>query len=179
MEAFEPLRDFFHRRQAKNLNERAAGVHLVTAWEASCRGSFAFPGTEFVAGIVIDGQYAGRICYGINPLNDRVYIYNLTIADHYRRRGLATASLWRLWCHHQVPLVPLHEEGIAVEFWNKARTRFAAAGVEVQSDIRTADQEQEQRRWHHLVPESEKDRSIREDWTGGEKENAVGRLTEP
>lgn len=45
----------------------------------------------------------------------------------------------RLWCTHQVPLVPLHEVGTAVEFWNKARKRFAAAGGEIKRDIRTAD----------------------------------------
>jgi len=90
MDVFEPLCDFFHRRQAKNLNQRAEGVLLVTQRAESCRGSFAFPGTEFVATIKVDGQRAGRICYGINPLNDRGYIYDPTIEVDYRRRGLVT-----------------------------------------------------------------------------------------
>lgn len=179
MSLFEPMRDFFHRRQAKNLNERSAGVHLVTEREESCRGSFAFPGIEFVAGIEVDGQCAGKISYGINPLNDRVYIYDLTIEGDYRRRGLATATLWRLWCDHQVPLVPLHEVGTAVGFWSKARKRFAAAGVEIKRDIRTADQAAEKQRWQHLVPESDNERSIREYWAWVESENAAGRPAGP
>lgn len=50
----------------------------------------AFPGTEFFATTKVDGQRAGRICYGINPLNDRGYIYDPTIEGDYRRRGLVT-----------------------------------------------------------------------------------------
>lgn len=90
MDVFEPIRDFFHKRQAKILMERAAGVRLVTQREEACRGCFAFPGTEYDAGIEVDGQHAGKISYGINPLNDRVYIYDLTVVGDSRRRGLAT-----------------------------------------------------------------------------------------
>lgn len=179
MTLFDPLRDFFHRRAAKFLSERAAGVQLVTEREESTRGSFAFPGTEFVAGIEVDGQRVGKVDFGINPLNDRVYIYDLTIAGDYRRRGLATATLWRLWSTHQVPLVPLHEVGTAVGFWSKARKRFAAAGVDLQRDIRTADQEAEKRRWQHLVPESENERSIRQYWEWVASEHAAGRPAGP
>ena len=179
MDVFEPIRDFFHRRQTKILTERAADVRLVTEREEVCRGCFAFPGTEYDAGIEVDGQHAGKISYGINPLNDRVYIYDLTIMDDSRRRGLATATLWRLWCTHQVPLVPLHEVGTAVGFWSKARKRFAAAGVEIKRDIRTADQEEEKLRWQHLVPESENERSIRKYWEWVASEHAAGRTAGP
>lgn len=179
MTLFEPLRDFFHRRAAKNLNERAAGVQLVTEREESTRGCFTFPGTEYDADIEVDGQRTGKISYGINPLNDRVYIYDLNIDGDYRRRGLATATLWRLWCAHQVPLVPLHEVGTAVGFWSKARKRFAAAGVDIKRDIRTAEQEEEQRRWQHLVPESENERSIRQYWEWVASEHAAGRPAGP
>ena len=90
MTDFEPMRDFFHRRQAKILTDRSAGVRLVTVREEAIRDCFAFPGTEYDAGIEIDGQHVGRISYGINPLNDRAYIYDLTIVGDSRRRGLAT-----------------------------------------------------------------------------------------
>lgn len=78
----------------------------------------------------------------------------------------------------QVPLVPVQEGGAAVEFWNTVRTGYAAAGVEIHRGIR-ADQEEEQRRWQHLVPGMEKNRSIREYWAGGENENAAVRLAGP
>lgn len=179
MDVFELIRDFFHKRQSKILIERATGVRLVTEREETIRGCFAFPGTEYDAGIEVDGQHAGTISYGINPLNDRIYIYELTIEGESRRRGLATATLWRLWCTHQVPLVPLHEVGTAVGFWSKARKRFAAAGVEIKRDIRTADQEEEKLRWQHLVPESEHERTMRQYWEWVESENTAGRPAGP
>ena len=88
----------------------------------------------------------------------------------------------RLCCTHEVPVVPvvpvvpLHEVGTAVGFWSKARKRFAAAGVEIKRDIRTADQEEEKLRWQHLVPESENERSIRKYWEWLTSEHAVGRV---
>ncbi|NWC90502.1 GNAT family N-acetyltransferase [Pseudomonas reactans] len=179
MSLFEPMRDFFHRRAAKNLNDDSDAVHLVITPTECRRLDFAFPGTEFVAGIEVDGQRVGRVIYGINPLNDRVYIYDLDIDVDHQGRGLATATLWRLWRAHQVPLVPLHEVGTAVGFWAKARRRFAAAGVDIRRDIRTADQEGEKRRWEHLVPESEVDRSIREYWAWVDSEIAAGRPAGP
>ena len=90
MTDFEPMRDFFHPRQAKILTDRSAGVRLVTVREEAIRDCFAFPGTEYDAGIETDGQHVGRISYGINPLNDRGYIYDPTIEVDYRRRGLVT-----------------------------------------------------------------------------------------
>ncbi|MEA9979945.1 MULTISPECIES: N-acetyltransferase [unclassified Pseudomonas] len=161
------------------MNESAAGVHLIKEQEESTRGCFAFPGTEFIAGIEVNGQRMGKVDFSINPLNDRVYIYDLTIEGDYWRSGLATATLWRLWCDHQVPLVPLHEVGTAVGFWSKARKRFAAAGVEIKRDIRTADHEEEKLRWQHLVPESEVERSVREYWAWVESEKAPGRPAGP
>lgn len=69
--------------------------------------------------------------------------------------------------------MPLHEVGTAVGFWSKARKRFAAAGVEIKRDIRTADQEEEKLRWQHLVPESENERSIRKYWEWVASEHAA------
>ncbi|MFK7608839.1 MULTISPECIES: hypothetical protein [unclassified Pseudomonas] len=75
--------------------------------------------------------------------------------------------------------MPLHEVGTAVGFWSKARKRFAAAGVEIKRDIRTAEQEEEKLRWQHLVPESEHERTMRQYWKWVESENAAGRPAGP
>lgn len=64
-------------------------------------------------------------------------------------------------------------------FWSKARKRFAAAGVEIKRDIRTAEQEEEKLRWQHLVPESEHERTMRQYWKWVESENAAGRPAGP
>lgn len=179
MSVFDRILNSRQVRNAQTLDDLCTNTRVVIERTESTRGCFAFPGTEFVAGIEVDGQRMGTVEFGINPLNDRVYIYDLTIEGQHRRRGLATAALWRLWCDHQVPLVPLHEVGTAVGFWSKVRRRFAAAGVEIKRDIRTGDQEQEQQRWQHLVPESEVDRSIREYWAWVASEHAAGRPAGP
>jgi hypothetical protein len=179
MSVFDRFRNFRQVRNAKAMDKFSTNIRVVIKRTESTRGCFAFPGTEFVAGIEVDGQRAGNISYGINPLNDRVYIYDLIIDGEYQGRGVGSATLWRLWCKHQVPLVPLHEVGTAVGFWSKARRRFAAAGAEIKRDIRTADQEPEKLRWQHLVPESEVDRSIRKYWEWVASEHAAGRPAGP
>lgn len=113
MSFLELLRDYFHRPAAKNLNEKATDVPVVTEWEESTRGSFAFLGTEFVAGIEVDGTHAERIWYGINPLKDGVYIYKLILRATigvmvWRRRhsgdcGAITKYPWRLCTKWEPP----------------------------------------------------------------------------
>ena len=121
MAIFKPIRDYFHRRQAKILNELASGVHLTNRLQESLPGNFVFPATDFVDDIEVDGQRLGQIVYGINSLNDLVYVSNINIERNYRLHGLGTAALWSLCCNCQVLLVPMHEVGTAVEFWSKAR----------------------------------------------------------
>ncbi|MGY8829205.1 MAG: N-acetyltransferase [Pseudomonadales bacterium] len=162
MTVFDPLRDFFHRRRAAQLTEQASTVQLVVERSESLRGHFVFPGPDISALIQLDGQRVGRINYGLSPLDDRVYISDLHISSAHRRCGIGLTALWRLWYQYQVPLTPMHEVGTSIEFWAKVRKRFAGAGAELTRDIRTADQDAEQQRWQHLVPEPEHERLIRE-----------------
>jgi len=162
VEEFEPIRDFFQRRQAKHLNERASTVHLVTEHAAAYRGHFVFPGIDTVAGIEVDGLHVGYVDYGINPLGDRVYINRIDIEDQHQRRGVGLSVMWLLWGMHQVPLVPIHEVWRSKGFWFKARQRLAAAGAVIEPELHTGDLEQAQQRWQHLVPELAHERQIRE-----------------
>lgn len=162
MTAFDLLRHFFRKRQAAQLTEQATAVQLVIERSESLRGNFVFPGSDITAAIQLDGQCVGRINYGVSPLNDRVYISNFHISPAHRRRGIGLAVLWRLWCQYRVPLTPMHEVGTSTEFWAKARKRFAGAGAELTRGIHTSDQDIEQQRWLHLVPEPEHERLIRE-----------------
>jgi hypothetical protein len=162
MAIFDPIRDYFHRRQAKTLNEQAHRVHLVNRRQESPWGNFVFPGTDYFDDIEVDGEHVGSIEYGVSPLLDRVYISDFEIFTENHRRGFAQAALWRLWLQYQMPLTPMHEVGTSLGFWAKVRERFAAAGVVLTEDIRTAHQEGEKQRWQHLVPEPEHKRLQRE-----------------
>ncbi|SHN12668.1 hypothetical protein SAMN05216593_108223 [Pseudomonas asturiensis] len=162
MSFFDPLRDFFHRRQANFLNERAARVQLVTERAESLRGNFVFPGTDTFARIERDGQRVGSISYGINPLGDRVYVNEIDVDHKHGRQGIGLAALWILYQAHHVPIVPLHEVGTSKPFWRIARRRFAAAGAVLETDLRCSELPQAQERWQHLVPEPEHLRLQRE-----------------
>ncbi|MDN4500143.1 N-acetyltransferase [Pseudomonas mosselii] len=162
MDLFHPLRDFRRRRQLAKLDALATHLQLVELRRDCARGNFVFPGPDIAASIERAGQRVGVIHYGLSPLDDRVYISDFRIARDQQGQGLGLATLWRLWQQHQVPLTPLHEVGSSLGFWAKARQRLAAAGVELTQDIRTAEQDGEQQRWQHLVPEPEHERLIRE-----------------
>jgi hypothetical protein len=76
MSFFEPVHDLFRRHAATSLNDSAACVYLVNRREESPRGNFVFPGTDYLDDIEVGGQRVGHVDYGINPLGDRLYVYN-------------------------------------------------------------------------------------------------------
>jgi len=163
MSLFEPVREFFRRRAAKNLNELAGRVHLVNRRQESPRGNFVFPGTDYLDDIEVGGHRVGLVDYGINPLQDRVYINMLEIAPAQQGQGIGLGVLWHLWLTHQVPIVPLYQYTSSDGFWYRARRRFAAAGAVIEDELRDDDQMAlEQQRWQHLVPEPDHLRQIRE-----------------
>lgn len=180
MEDFEPMRDFFHRRAAKKLNDLAAGVRLMNQRTESHRGNFVFPGSDYLDDIEIDNQLVGEVDYGINPLGDRLYINMIEIHPEYRRKGIALGVLWNLWLKHQVHIVPISQYGTSYRFWSLARARFAAAGACIEGEIRGDDElDLAKQRWQHLVPESENERSIRKYWEWVASEHAAGRPAGP
>ncbi|MCS4315543.1 hypothetical protein M2397_005877 [Pseudomonas sp. BIGb0381] len=163
MSFFEPLRDFFHRRAAKTLNDASARVHLVNRRQESPRGNFVFPGTDYLDDIEVAGLRVGQVDYGINPLGDRLYINKIEIDRAKQGQGIGLGVLWHLWLTHQVPIVPLYQFAASDGFWDRARRRFAAAGAVLEDELRGDDQMAlEQQRWQHLVPEPEHERLIRE-----------------
>ncbi|MFA0999022.1 MULTISPECIES: GNAT family N-acetyltransferase [Pseudomonas syringae group] len=141
-----------------------------------------FPGTDFVDDIEVNGQRVGQVDYGINPLGDRLYINMMEIQPEHQRQGIGLAVLWRLWCTHQVPVVPLYQYTSSDGFWNRARRRLAAAGAgaAIGDELRgVQDLELEQQRWQHLVPEAQDKRLIREYWEWVAAEHAAGRPAGP
>lgn len=111
---FEPLRDFFHRRQAARLRALALGVHLVIERSESVHGNFIYPRLEITATIHHQSRRVGRIDYGISPLHDRLYINDFIICAANRGQGLGLASLWCLIRQYGLPLATVHESGTSL-----------------------------------------------------------------
>jgi len=180
MSLFDPLHDFFHRRAAARLDALASDLQLVTQRSESPRGSFVFPGTDYLDNIEVGGHPVGHVDYGLSPLGDRVYINMLEIERAQRGQGIGLAVLWQLWRTHQVPIVPLDQRTSSDGFWYRTRRQFAAAGAVLGEELR-GDERQilEQQRWQHLVPESVNDRSHRKYWEWVAAEHAAGRPAGP
>lgn len=180
MSFFELLREFSHRRQAKTLNDAVERVHLVNRWQESPRGSFVFPGTDYLDDIEVGGQRVGHVDYGINPLGDRLYINMLEIEPALRGQGISLAVLWHLWRTHQIPIVPLDQRTSSDGFWYRARRRFEATGAVLDEELRGDEhRELEQQRWQHLVPEPLHERQTRKYWEWVAAEHAAGRPAGP
>ena len=179
METFEPIRDFFQRRQGKWLDAQASSVLLFTECRAAQRDTFVFPGQKGTAAIQRDGQRVGYVDFSINPLRDRLYIDMIKIGSEHQRGGIGLSVLWRLWREHQLPIVPIQQYGASGPFWSAARRRFAAAGARLEDQLYVCQLEDAKQRWQHLVPESEVDRSIREYWEWVAAEHAAGRPAGP
>lgn len=179
MSLFDPLHDFFHRRAAR-LDALASDLQLVTQRSEAARGNFVFPGTDYLDAIEVAGQHVGQVDYGINPLQDRLYINMIEIDPARQGQGIGLGVLWQLWRTQQVPIVPLYQYTSSDGFWSLARRRFSAAGAVIEDELRGDDQMAlEQQRWQHLVPESENDRSIRKYWEWVASEHAAGRAAGP
>ncbi|WP_455809233.1 GNAT family N-acetyltransferase [Pseudomonas koreensis] len=162
MSLFDPLRDFFQRRQIVRLDALASGVQLVNLHSESPRGSFVFPGTDVIDHVEVDGQRVGQVEYSINPLRDRLYIDMIEVSHVHQRQGIGLSVLWRLWQAHNLPIVPLDKRTSSNGFWSRSRARLGAAGALIDAELRGFDQLQlEQRRWQHLVPESVHERRMR------------------
>ncbi len=180
MASFKPMRDFYQRRQIVCLDALANGVRLLNVRSESPRGSFVFPGTDYLDNIEVGGHPVGHVDYGLSPLGDRVYINMLEIERAQRGQGIGLAVLWQLWRTHQVPIVPLDQRTSSDGFWYRARRRFAAAGAVLGEELRGDERKiLEQQRWQHLVPESVNDRSHRKYWEWVAAEHAAGRPAGP
>ena len=180
MSLLDTLRDLSHRSKILRLDALARGVQLLNLRSESPRGNFVFPGTDYLDAIEVAGQRVGQVDYGINPLQDRVYINMIDITPARQRYGIGLGVLWQLWCTHQVPIVPLYQYTSSDGFWHRARRRFAAAGAVLEDELRSGqDLELEQGRWQHLVPEAEDKRLIREYWEWVAAEHAAGRPAGP
>lgn len=179
MTLFDPLRDFFQRRQAVRLDALASDLQLVTLRSETARGNFVFPGLDISAAIEHQGHTVGRIDYGVSPLNDRLYISDFKISSAHQGQGLGLGALWRLHRQYDLPLASMHEVGLSKGFWAKAEQRLASAGVHLQRDIRSGHQPAIMATWAHLVPEPEHERLIRQYWEWVAAERAAGREAGP
>lgn len=179
MPFFNPMRDYYHRQQAKRLGQLGADLQVVIELTESCCGTSIFPGSNTLARIEHEGQPIGEVHYGVNPLADRLYINMIQIHPTYRFRGLAIATLWRLWQQHQVPIVPLSQLDDSTFFWVHARRRLAAAGALIEAPLSLRELERTKECWSHPVHHATPGRSNQGYWEWVASEHPAVHTVEP
>lgn len=136
--------------------------------------SFTSPNPDINATVYSSDRVpVGHITYAVSPLFDRLYIFDITIHDAYRRRGFGLAVMSYLATTYRLPITTIKEVSQASGFWHSAR--LAGAPIDTLS---FSEMDTEAERWAHLKPHADKlellisDRLFRnrEAW-----ETAVGR----
>ena len=86
--------------------------------------------------------------YVKSPLNDRIYLLQITIELEHRRQGYAWSALCLLARNHQLPITPVRE--MWSEFWVNARAR-KAPHLELTCQLSTEDIDRERMRWAYQL----------------------------
>ncbi|WP_454728035.1 MULTISPECIES: hypothetical protein [Cupriavidus] len=108
------------------------------------------PSPEFIATLHNGaGEQVGTVKYGVSPLLDRIYVYDIRVPTEHQRCGYAMACLWHLAREYGRPITPVQELHAASGFWNAARA-LADEGVIVTEPV--YDLDAEAARWAHLRP---------------------------
>jgi hypothetical protein len=127
-----------------------------------------------------NGITVGWVTYAVSPLNDRLYIFDITVFEEHRRKGYGLATIDWLSRTYQLPMTTVKEVFSTSSFWAQARHMLSGAGGEI-STISVGDMPAEAERWAHLKTTSDAlERQITERFLRGEPyEFAVGRGLEP
>lgn len=117
--------------------------------------NFVEPNPDYHASIFDKtGKEVGSADFGISPLCDATYVYQIDVLAEHQRRGYALAFLCWLYGKWHHPVIPVHIVGNAIGFWSAART-FPHQLLVVQDELRASEMDAEKQRWAHLIPEPE------------------------
>ncbi|MQA40671.1 GNAT family N-acetyltransferase [Rugamonas aquatica] len=139
--------------------------------------SFTSPNPDIKATIYSsDRTPVGRVTYAVSPLFDRLYIFDVTIHEPYRRQGFGLAAIEYLATTYCLPMATIKEVSLARHFWRAARAASDRRGEQI-GTLSISEMFEERKRWGHLKPQIDQlntqisDRLIKhETW-----ESAVGR----
>lgn len=101
------------------------------------------------------GDCVGSAVYGVSPLFDRVYIYQIEINQKYWRNGFATAFLAYLTRNYHQPITAVKELERSYSFWDVVR-KFSGEAFSVTKELTVTDMMREGKLWSHLKPEAER-----------------------
>lgn len=157
------LSKFFSKNKTQTRHtEQSLPIISVAIAADSRKLNFVAPNSDYNAKIRnAAGEIIGTAVFGISPLNETVFLYELNILPSHQRQGNALAFLVWLANEHNLPITPIHETVPARSFWITAH-EFKAKNLVLLDQLRSCEMDEEKSRWAHLLPESEVERLIRE-----------------
>lgn len=93
----------------------------------------------------------GRASFGISPINDRVYLYDITVAQEWRRKRYGTSFLAYLHDTYHLPITPVHIISPALGFWRELRQHAQAEGWVITQELGSDLRDEAAKRWPHLL----------------------------
>lgn len=110
--------------------------------------SFTAPNPDIKATVYSSDRVAvGQVTYAVSPLFDKLYIFNITIHDSYRRLGFGLAVIAYLVTTYRLPITTIKEVFSASGFWRAARLANGPIGT-----LSISEMDAERERWAHLKP---------------------------
>lgn len=114
--------------------------------------SFTSPNPDIHATVYSSDRVpVGHITYAVSPLFDKLYIFDITIHDAYRRRGFGLALMAYLSTTYRLPITTIKEVSQARGFWHSARR----AGTRIDT-LSFSEMDTEAARWAHLKTHADK-----------------------
>lgn len=114
-------------RPPRDLNQLPA---LTLVEEFEYLENFVRPNPDIVASIFnTAGEKVGFCDFGVSPLQDRVYVFDIRIEPEFQRKGYGTAMLHHLQQKYGLPIVPVK---VISTFWECAQ---ATPGLNVIDEI--------------------------------------------
>ena len=152
MDAFDPLSDFYDLRAAirYEMTVTLPEVNIIPFQLKPYMDHFGYPAPTFLASIRKNEQSAGEVCFGFNPLGDRLYIYRLVVKTEHQRQHLGLATLWHLHLQHRLPITPI---GAPHPFWRSARRVLGRTGAQITAELHYQALQAEAERWQNLAPD--------------------------
>lgn len=148
MDEFEPMRDFFQRRQVL---ARFRQLPIITVQgTANYYKPNTSPSPDRNVQIFNEAEHlVGAASYALTPLNDQLWLYEIEVEPEYRRQGYGLAFLRYLNHTHGLPVTAIHEVHLAASFWGMARL-LNGHGLNVTQPLSASDIATHQERWQHL-----------------------------
>lgn len=109
-----------------------------------------FPVVTEIVTCCTDNTEIGYIKYGVSPILETIYLFDIRIDPHAQRQGYATAALVSLYAkYHNMPITPVHPVIQADQFWGAA---YGKSGdiFTLLPYIMSGDMDEEKAKWSHL-----------------------------